>query len=277
MTGFLNIDKPEGKSSTYVVNILKHLTKQPCGHLGTLDPFASGVLPVGIGNATRLFDYFLSKKKTYIARFRFGATTDTLDSEGCVTVGGAIPDVAELQSALPSLMGEYEQVPPLYSAKSVGGRRGYELARSGQTVDLPAKRVTIDAFSFLRQTATDEFEFEITCGAGTYIRALARDLAALLGTQAYCTALRRTASGIFTEKTLVPLGSITAETWQKYLIPTDMVLPFPVMRVDDARFYNGVAYEVGVADGTYKIYRGEEFYGTGTVENGMLRAGKKLC
>ena len=277
MTGFLNIDKPEGKSSAYAVNIVKHVTKAACGHLGTLDPFASGVLPVGVGNATRLFDYFLTKKKTYAARFRFGATTDTLDSEGAVTVGGSIPSAAQIACALPSLTGEYAQVPPLYSAKSIEGRRGYELARMGKTAELGAKTVCVEEFSLRGQVSEDEFEFTVTCGAGTYIRALARDLAALLGTQGYCTALRRTASGIFTEKTLVPLASVTPETWQKYLIPTDMVLPFSVMEVTDARFYNGVKYPVDAADGTYKIYRGGEFYGTGIVEGGMLRAGKKLC
>ncbi len=277
MTGFLNIDKPEGKSSAYVVNIIKHVTKQPCGHLGTLDPFASGVLPVAIGNAARLFDYFLTKKKTYTARFQFGATTDTLDSEGALSVGGRIPSAGEIEAALPSLTGTYAQTPPLYSAKSVNGRRGYELARRGETAVLQSKEVTVERFALLGQTAPDEFEFSITCGAGTYIRALARDLAEALGTQGYCSFLRRTASGIFTEETLIPLSAVTPETWQNYLIPTDMVLPFAVMDVNDGRFYNGVPYEVEVADGTYKIYREGVFYGTGVVENGILRAGKKLC
>ena len=277
MTGFLVIDKPEGKSSAYVVNIVKHVTKQPCGHLGTLDPFASGVLPVAVGNATRLFDYFLTKKKTYIARFRFGATTDTLDSEGELSVGGRIPSAEEIAAALPSLTGTYAQTPPLYSAKSVNGRRGYELARRGEKVELAPKTVTVDDFALLGQTAEGEFEFTVTCGAGTYIRALARDLAGALATQAYCTALRRTASGIFTEEMLVPISEIAPETWQKKLIPTDMVLPFEVMDVNDARFYNGVPYGVNAAEGTYKIYREGSFYGTGIVENGILRAGKKLC
>ncbi len=277
MTGFLCVDKPSGRSSGFIVNVIKRITQTPCGHMGTLDPFASGVLPVGVGNATRLFEYFLSKKKTYRATFRFGATTDTLDPEGEPCVGGEIPSEEEISAVLPRFMGEIEQVPPAYSAKSVGGRRSYELARRGEEVTLASKKVQIDALKLLGREGEDAFEFEITCGAGTYIRAIARDLAASLGTLGYCTALRRTASGIFTEKMAVPFEEITPETWQNYLLPTDMVLPFSVMEVEDARFYNGVAVPVDAADGIYKIYRDGQFYGTGEVEGGILRAGKKLC
>ena len=128
MTGFLNLDKPEGMSSAAVVNRVKWLTRTPCGHMGTLDPLACGVLPVGVGNAARLFDYFLSKQKTYEARFVFGATTDTLDREGEIVRGGDIPDGGNIEAALARFVGEIEQVPPKYSAVSVGGRSGYALA-----------------------------------------------------------------------------------------------------------------------------------------------------
>ena len=112
MTGFLNIYKPSGKSSAAVVGRVKWLLRTPCGHMGTLDPLAEGVLPVGVGNAPRLFDHFLSKKKRYTARFRFGATTDTLDAEGEVTAGGRIPSAEEVAGALPAFVGEIEQIPP---------------------------------------------------------------------------------------------------------------------------------------------------------------------
>lgn len=276
MTGILNIDKPEGASSAWVVNRVKRLTGQPCGHFGTLDPFASGVLPVGIGNATRLFDYFLGKRKSYRARFRFGATTDTLDPEGTLTFGGEIPSEEDILSALPSLRGNILQVPPVYSAKSVGGDRSYKLAREGKTPELPAKQVAVYAFELEKRTGEDEFEFTITCGAGTYIRALARDLAFALGTLGYCTFLRRTAAGIFTEETAVSPETLDMG-WANYVIPTDEALPFPSLEVDDPRFYNGVKYRIGAEDGTYKIYRASEFYGTGIVEGGVLRSDKKLC
>ena len=180
MTGFLNVYKPSGLSSAAAVAQVKRLVRTPCGHMGTLDPLAEGVLPVGVGNASRLFDYFLSKKKTYTARFRFGATTATLDGEGEVVRGGRVPAEAEIAAALPALTGTIEQIPPAYSAVSVRGRRGYALARAGEEVSLPPRAVTVDHFRLCGQTAPDEFEFCIVCGAGTYIRALARDLAEAL-------------------------------------------------------------------------------------------------
>ena len=282
MTGFLNIDKRRGDTSVYVVNCVKRLLrlgygKIPCGHFGTLDPLASGVLPVGIGNANRLFDYFLSKKKTYLARFRFGATTETLYGEGEVVLGGRIPEKAEIEGALYRFLGEISQIPPKFSARCIDGKRGYELARDGQEFTLPAKRVEIFSFALVGEASPDEFEFRIECSGGTYIRSLSRDLAAALGTQGYTTALRRTASGAFTEETAVPLSALTAENLGQYLIPTDTLLPFPALEVEDERYYRGVRFAIDRPDGTYKIYRGGEFYGTGVVEGGELRPGKKLC
>ncbi len=282
MTGFLNIDKARGDTSSYVVNSVKRILrpscgKLACGHMGTLDPLASGILPIGLGNAARLFDYFLEKHKTYLARFRFGATTPTLDAEGEVEFGGTVPSAEAIRSALPSFIGSIEQIPPKFSARCLDGKRGYELARSGKEFDLPPKRVEIYSFRFVGQTAPDEFEFEIECSGGTYIRSLSRDLAQALGTLGYTTALRRTKSGIFSEENAVPLDALNAENWEKYLIPTDMVLPFAGMDVTDERYYRGVRYAVDAADGTYKIYRDGLFYGTGIVEDGILRPGKKLC
>ena len=283
MTGFLNIFKGEGVSSTYVVNGLKHLVRKacgqklPCGHMGTLDPLAEGVLPVGVGNATRLFDFFLGKEKTYLARFRFGATTETLDREGEVALGGAVPSAEEIVAALPGLTGEILQTPPAYSAKSVNGQRSYELARKGKEVLLAPKAVMVCSFSLKGQTAADEFEFEITCGGGTYIRSLARDLASLLGTQGYMTYLRRTRSGPFCEDAAVRFETLTPENLTDFIIPTDSVLPFPALDVTDERIYHGVAIPCDSEDGRYRLYRGGEFYGLAAVEGGMLRTEKKLC
>ena len=250
MTGFLNVYKPAGMSSAAVVNRVKRLVKTPCGHMGTLDPLAEGVLPVGVGNATRLFDYFLQKRKRYTARFRFGATTDTLDAEGEVIVGGRVPPFDEIGRALPAFIGEIEQIPPRYSAVSVGGRRGYDLARAGAEFELAPKK---------------------------YVRSLVRDLAAALGTKGYMTFLRRDASGVFTAETAVALDALNAENAMQYLIPTDMVLPFPALDVQDGRIFQGVRVPVDVADGQYKLYRGGEFYGLARVEEGLAHAEKKLC
>ena len=167
--------------------------------------------------------------------------------------------------------------PPRTLARCIDGKRGYELARDGQEFTLPAKRVEIFSFALVGEASPDEFEFRIECSGGTYIRSLSRDLAAALGTQGYTTALRRTASGAFTEETAVPLSALTAENLGQYLIPTDTLLPFPALEVEDERYYRGVRFAVDRPDGTYKIYRGGEFYGTGVVEGGELRPEKKLC
>ena len=231
MTGFFNIDKEEGRSSGYVVNILKKLSKTSCGHMGTLDPLASGVLPVAAGNAARLFDFFLKKQKTYLARFCFGVTTPTLDRESEPVFGGSVPDFGQIKAALGGFIGEIEQIPPKYSAVSIGGVRGYELARSGKEFSPAAKKVVIESFTLEEQTAENEFSFQIVCGGGTYIRSLARDLACALGTQGYMSYLRRTASGVFTEQTAVPLSSLTRENIGDYLIPTERVLDLPSLDI----------------------------------------------
>lgn len=277
MTGFVNVYKPEGMGSTKVVGRVKYLLKTPCGHMGTLDPLACGVLPVGIGNAARLFDYFLQKEKRYSARFVFGATTDTLDREGEIVRGGRVPSAEEIAAALPAFLGEIMQTPPRYSAVSVNGRRGYDLARSGQDFELSAKKVKIASFTLREQTAPDEFAFDIVCGGGTYIRSLARDLAEALGTKGYMSCLCRTASGVFTCETSVPFDSLTAENIRDYIIPTDSVLPFPVLENADERIFHGVGVRTACADGLYKLYRGEEFYGIARVADGVARSEKKLC
>ena len=263
--------------STKVVGRVKYLLKTPCGHMGALDPLACGVLPVGIGNAARLFDYFLQKEKRYSARFVFGATTDTLDREGEIVRGGRVPSAEEIAAALPAFIGEIMQTPPRYSAVSVNGRRGYDLARSGQNFELAAKKVRIAAFTLREQTAPDEFAFDIVCGGGTYIRSLARDLAEALGTKGYMSYLCRTASGVFTCETSVPFDSLTAENIRDYIIPTDSVLPFPVLENADERIFHGVGVQTACADGLYKLYRGDEFYGIARVADGVARSEKKLC
>ena len=171
MTGFITVNKAEGVSSAREVNIIKKLTGTPCGHLGTLDPMASGVLPVAIGNAARLFDYFLSKKKKYVATFVFGCDSDTLDTTGAVIETGAkIPSLCEIEAVVPYLTGEVLQIPPKYSAKSICGKRGYQLAREGVDFTLPPKKVNIYSIRVLDKVTENSYSFEIECGGGAYIR-----------------------------------------------------------------------------------------------------------
>ena len=144
MNGFLNIYKPRGMSSAHCLNKIKKKIDYKCGHMGTLDPLACGILPVGIGQATRLFDHLLDKRKTYIAEFTFGYETDTLDLEGeLLSKSDKIPTLDEINAVLPNLCGKIMQIPPIFSAKCVDGKKSYKLARKGIAVDLPPKEVEI--------------------------------------------------------------------------------------------------------------------------------------
>ena len=284
--GFFNVDKPSGIVSSAVVNKLKCLTGVPCGHMGTLDPLASGVLPVGVGNAARLFDYFLDKKKEYVAEFTFGMDSDTLDCTGTLIEGGRIPDEQEIKQVLPTFFGDIMQVPPKYSAKNVNGKRGYELARAGVEFELAAKKVHIYGMDLLGKSEDKEntYRVKIVCGGGTYIRSLGRDIAAALGTKAVMSSLLRTQSGVFTLEKAIPFSLLEKdppiEELERYLIPTESVLPFDVLSLDNKqaeRLYNGQRIAVEEVDGLYKIYKDGSFYGIGEVLNGLAKAKTKLC
>lgn len=284
--GFFNVDKPSGIVSSTVVNKCKWLSGLPCGHMGTLDPLACGVLPVGVGNATRLFDYFLNKEKEYIAEFTFGVTSDTLDSTGELSYGGAIPSEEQIRSVLPKFIGELMQIPPKYSAKNVNGKRGYDLARAGVEFTLPPKKVQVFHVNLLGKSEQTEnaFRFQIRCGGGTYIRSLARDIAAELGTQAVMSALKRTQSGVFTIENAIPFSVFetdpSLEELEKYLIPTDKVLPFETLHIGGKsaeKLLHGLSVDCKETDGLYKLELSGEFYGVAEVKDGKAKAKIKLC
>ncbi|MBQ7948800.1 MAG: tRNA pseudouridine(55) synthase TruB [Clostridia bacterium] len=284
--GFFNVDKPSGIVSSAVVNKIKWLSGVPCGHMGTLDPLASGVLPVGVGNATRLFDYFLEKEKVYVAEFTFGVDSDTFDSTGNLVYGGHVPDEKEIEAVLPTFFGDIMQVPPKYSAKNVNGKRGYDLARAGIDFELAPKKVHIYGMELLgrKEESEDTYLIKIRCGGGTYIRSLARDIAAALDTKAVMSALRRTQSGIFILQNALPFDFFTQdpslEELEKYLIPTETVLPFEDLILterESEKLFNGQRVKTDALDGLYKIYKDGGFYGIAEVVNGLAKAKTKLC
>ena len=283
--GFFNVDKSSGIVSSTVVNKCKWLTNTPCGHMGTLDPLASGVLPIGVGNATRLFDYFLEKEKEYIAEFTFGVDSDTLDSTGNLVYGGRVPLEREIEEVLPTFFGDIMQVPPKYSAKNVNGKRGYDLARAGVEFELPPKQVRIFGMELLGGAETENtFRIKIRCGGGTYIRSLARDIASAVGTKAVMSALRRTKSGAFTLGNAIPFSLLEEdpdlETLEKYIIPTQEVLPFETLVLTEKqewKIFNGQTVETDAQDGLYKINKGDAFYGLAEVINGGAKTKTKLC
>ena len=282
--GFFNVDKPSGIVSSTVVNKLKRLSGLPCGHMGTLDPLASGVLPVGAGNATRLFDYFLEKEKEYVAEFTFGVDSDTLDSTGTLIYGGHVPNEREIADVLPTMVGEIMQMPPKYSAKNVNGKRGYELARAGIEFALEPKKIVIHSLELLKRVSENTFCVRIRCGGGTYIRSIGRDLAESLGTHAVMSALRRTKSGVFTVGDAIPFSVIeqdpTPAELEKYLIPTESVLPYPTLTLCGKgwqKIFNGVAVPADASDGLYKFFHEDgSFYGVAEVKNGSAKLKTKL-
>lgn len=207
MNGFAIINKGVGASSSDITiksrNALSKALgeKVKCGHMGTLDPMAEGVLLIAFGNVTRLFDFLLSKQKRYTATFTFGEERDTADREGQVVASSPLPRFSDLQEVLPSFLGDIMQVPPKYSAVNVCGRRAYDLARAGKSFELKAKQVRIDEIVILDKTLKGDFCQDVTlsiaCGGGTYIRSICTDIAKSLGVCAYMSALTRTQCGGF--------------------------------------------------------------------------------
>lgn len=261
VTGFVNLSKPAGMTSSDAVCIVRGVLsraiggRQKTGHLGTLDPLATGVLPIALGKATALFDFLAFKAKRYVAEFTFGTTTDTLDRGGkTVRDGGRIPSAEEIAAVLARFTGEFMQTPPAYSAKSVNGRRAYSYARSGEAVELAPKLVRVDSFELI-DGGEGVYEFAIECGGGTYIRSLARDVAEALGTCAYMSALTRTKSGPFTAESAVTPDEFRLAP-EKHIIPAEFALSGlkKVTLGENAlkRMLNGIpAAATDTADGEY--------------------------
>ena len=210
--GVLLVDKSAGFTShDAIARARRVLGVRRIGHLGTLDPFATGLLILLVGRVTRLAPYIEGEPKVYDATIHFGARTDTDDATGNVVETAPIPDVADVERAIASLTGTFEQVPPAYSAKQVDGIRAYDAARSGAPLALRPADVTVHAWTIRGWRDTGELDVSITCRGGTYIRALARDLGRLVGSAAHLTALRRTCSGPFSVDDATPVESLSPD------------------------------------------------------------------
>ena len=208
--GWLVLDKPVGTTSTVAVAILKRLTRaKKVGHAGTLDPLASGLLPIAFGEATKTVSYVMDGRKVYRFKVRWGIETDTDDTEGkSVAESATRPSIAEIEAALPAFTGTIEQTPPKFSAIKVEGERAYDLARAGEEVTLAARPVEIHSLRVVETPDTDHAVFEAECGKGTYVRAIARDLGRALGTRGHVCGLRRTQVGSFDESAAITLDEV---------------------------------------------------------------------
>jgi len=210
--GWVVLDKPVGMTSTHAVSRLKRIyNAQKAGHAGTLDPLASGILPVAFGEATKTVPFVQDGQKAYAFTVRWGAETDTDDSDGKVTrESEQRPECAAIEALLGRFIGDILQTPPQYSAIKIAGERAYDLAREGEVVELKPRPVTIYRLEIL-ETTPDEAKLVMECGKGAYVRAIARDLGRLLGCFAHVTALRRTRVGPFLEEDAFTLDEIEAE------------------------------------------------------------------
>ena len=252
--GLLLVDKPAGGTSHDVVLAARRATgERRIGHAGTLDPFATGLLVLLLGRATRLLPYMSGEPKEYVATIRFGAETDTDDLGGTVVRAAEPPSDASVRAAIPALTGEIAQLPPAYSAKRVGGRRAYAAARAGETLELEPVSVRVHSWELLgwRRGADsgDELDVRIVCGGGTYIRALARDLGRLTGSAAHLSALRRTRSGPFSVADALSLDALRAGD-ARPLPPLAALDGMPVERLtsdDLARIVRGIDVAAHVA------------------------------
>jgi tRNA pseudouridine55 synthase len=210
--GWVVLDKPVGLGSTPAVSRVRRLFgAQKAGHGGTLDPLASGILPIALGEATKTVPFIMDGRKEYRFTLRFGEARSTEDAEGEVTAtSDARPTDDALCAALPAFMGEIEQMPPAFSALKIDGKRAYDLARAGETVELKPRRVLIERLEIVGRPDRDHADFVVGCGKGTYIRSLGRDLAKAVGTVGHLSALRRTVVGPFREAAAISLPKLEA-------------------------------------------------------------------
>ncbi|MBQ7128147.1 MAG: tRNA pseudouridine(55) synthase TruB [Alphaproteobacteria bacterium] len=281
--GFIILDKESGLfSRTAGGRVARIFETKKFGHIGTLDPMASGVLPIAIGGATKMIPFIEdinSKKKEYLFSCQFGFETDTLDITGReIARDDIVPTVDMVVSVVPKLIGKIMQTPPLYSAVHVDGVRAYDAARRGREIEIPAREVEIFELEFLG-VRNDSWHFRVMCSRGTYVRSIARDIAKMCGCVATVDMIRRTQTNGFTIKNAVKLDFLenlvnNGGDFKKYLEPIDSGLgDIPVVNLDGTAatlYKNGGFVATGGANGLRRVYSDDVFIGIGMVADGIL-------
>lgn len=230
INGWLVIDKPRDTGSTDVVNFTRRLfNAKKNGHTGTLDPFATGVLPIAFGEATKVVPYVTDGRKEYEFIIQWGIATNTCDTEGeAVNTCDKIPNREEILKVIPSFIGQIEQVPPMYSAIKIDGQRAYDLARKGEVVEMPSRKIEIYALELLEELSENQAKFRVECSKGTYVRTLGQDLALKLGTLGHLRELRRTKCGNFNLDDVIKLETLKnivhIEDLKEFLLPIETSL-----------------------------------------------------
>jgi tRNA pseudouridine55 synthase len=290
VTGWLILDKPYGMTSTQAVGKVRFLfNAEKAGHGGTLDPLASGLLPIALGEATKTVSYAMDGRKVYRFTACWGEERTTDDLEGLVSAtSDKRPSREEIEPMLPRFTGEIMQAPPAFSAIKVDGERAYDLARAGEAVELAERPILIEALKLVDIPDRDHAIFEVTCGKGTYIRSLARDMGRALGTAAHVTSLRRVAVGPFTEAHMISLENLTelghkapgGDAKTGALLPIETVLDgIPALAIDEEqarRLKLGQAVllrgaNAPIAEDAVLVMSGGKPLGIGTIVQGSLK------
>ena len=287
MQGILIINKPEGYTSQDVVSkVKKILNIKKAGHTGTLDPMATGVLPVLLGEYTKLAKYLIEHDKTYIAKLKLGIKTATGDIEGDVLkqedFDRAILDKENVESVLKSFLGKQKQIPPMYSAIKVDGKKLYEYARQGIEVEVEPRDITIYDIELLGYNKEiKEIEFKVSCSKGTYIRVLCEDIAVKLNTVGYMSSLNRTVVDKFTIENAITFEELEANKENEVFLSTNLISmenvfsDFKKMTLNSRKlelFLNGVMLTFNNPDGIYNIYdQDDKYIGIGTIKNNLLK------
>lgn len=280
MNGIILIDKSKDYTSHDVVAVIKKISKEKVGHTGTLDPNATGVLPLLIGKATGISKYLINHDKTYIATLKLGIKTDTADSEGKVIEEKEVPalEVEDIQKALKNIVGRQEQVPPMYSAIKVNGKKLYEYARQGKEVEVQARTIEIyktNLVEFNKEEA--EVTFEVSCSKGTYIRTVCEKVAENLNTVGFMKELRRTRVGEFDIQDTVKIEDIknNEKLLEENIISLEKFFENKEsIELNDRElelFLNGVKLSKETENNIYRIYNQNNFIGLGIVENNKLK------
>lgn len=286
MDGIIIINKPKGCTSHDIVYKVKRIFGEKVGHTGTLDPMAEGVLPILIGKGTLVSKYLINHDKKYIVKLQLGVKTDTADSEGKIIenseVNNDLLNKENIVNILKTFIGKQEQIPPIYSAIKVNGKKLYEYARKGQEVELKPRKIEIYDINLISYSVEKkQIEFEVFCGKGTYIRSLCEDIAKKMGTIGYMKELKRVQVGDFKIEDSITIDELEKNINNKDFLSKKVKLIECLFKskeniiLDDKKmklFLNGVRLTQNYKDGIYKIYnKNDKFIGTGTIENNLLK------
>lgn len=278
MNGIIIINKPQGFTSQDVVSkVKKILNIKKAGHTGTLDPLATGVLPIMLGNYTKLSKYLIEHDKTYMATVKLGQKTDTGDSEGNIIEEKEVfenLDKTKIEEVLKTFLGKQKQTPPMYSAIKINGKKLYEYAREGKTVEVPSREIEIYSIKLINiDNESNEIQFEVSCSKGTYIRVLCEDIAERIGTVGYMKNLNRIRVDKFFIEDTYTFEELEKQEF-KLLSMEEIFNDLPRIDLNNRKkelFLNGVMLAYDFPNGLYNIYNDNKYIGIGTVKEKILK------